>query len=138
MAITGAIRSTSKEKLYQEIGLESLQLQLWHRKLGMFYIIFKRKSPQYLFKLMPEKTSSYVTRNTENIPLFNIKHNFYKNSFFSSLIIEWNNLDPNLCNSVQRNLCNSEILVFSKIIFLNLLDPNQTVFLTAAILRALD
>ena len=26
LAITGAMRSTSKEKLYQELGLESLQL----------------------------------------------------------------------------------------------------------------
>ena len=47
LAITGAIRGTSKEKLYQEIGLESLQLRCWYRKLGMFYKIFKSKSPQY-------------------------------------------------------------------------------------------
>ena len=98
LAITGAIQGTSKEKLYQEIGLESLQLRRWYRKLGMFYKIFKSKSPQYLFKLIPEKTSSYVIRNAQNIPLFNIKHNFYKNSFFPSLIIEWNNIDPNLRN----------------------------------------
>ena len=31
-----------------------------------------------------------------------------------------------------------KILLFSKTIFLNLLDPNQTVFLTAAILKGLD
>ena len=55
LAITGAIRGTSKEKLYQEIGLESLQLRRWYRKLGMFYKIFKSQSPQYLFKLVPEK-----------------------------------------------------------------------------------
>ena len=98
LAITGAIQGTSKEKLYQELGLESLQLRRWYRKLGMFHKIFKSKSPQYLFKLIPEKTSSYVTRNADNIPLFNIKHSFYKNSFFRSSIIEWNNLDPNLRN----------------------------------------
>ena len=54
-AISGAIRGTSKEKLYQEIGLESLQLRPWHRKLRMFYKILKSKSPQYLFQLIPEK-----------------------------------------------------------------------------------
>ena len=47
LAITGAIRGTSKEKLYQEIGFEPLQLRCWYRKLGMFYKIFKSKSPQY-------------------------------------------------------------------------------------------
>ena len=40
LAITGAIRGTSKEKLYQELGLESLQLHRWYRKLGMFYKMF--------------------------------------------------------------------------------------------------
>ena len=82
LAITGTIRGTSIEKLYQERGLESLQLCRWYRKLGMFYKIFKSKSPQYRFKLIPEKTSSYVTKNAENIPLFNIKHNFF---FFFSI-----------------------------------------------------
>ena len=33
-AITEAIRGASKEKLYQELGLESLQLRRWYGKLG--------------------------------------------------------------------------------------------------------
>ena len=33
LAVTGVIRGTSREKLYQELGLESLQLRLWFRKL---------------------------------------------------------------------------------------------------------
>ena len=99
MVITGVIRGTSTEKIYQRLGLESLQLQRWYRKQGMFYKILKSKSPQYLFKFTPEKTSSYVTRNAENITLFNIKHNFHKNYFFSLMIIDWNNLYSNLCNS---------------------------------------
>ena len=36
-----------------------------------FYKIFKSKSPQYYFKLIPKKTYSYVTRNADNIALFN-------------------------------------------------------------------
>ena len=65
----------------------------------MFYKIYKSKSPQYLFKLIPEKTHAYATRNVDNIPCFKIRHNFFKNSFFPSTIIEWNNLDPTLRNS---------------------------------------
>ena len=45
--MTGAIRGT-KEKLYEELGLESLQLRRWYKKLGIFYKIHKNKSPQYL------------------------------------------------------------------------------------------
>ena len=37
LAITGAIRRISKEKLYQELGFESLQPRRWFRKLSLFY-----------------------------------------------------------------------------------------------------
>ena len=36
LALTGTIRGTFKQKLYQELGLESLQLCCWHRKLWLF------------------------------------------------------------------------------------------------------
>ena len=70
LAITGAIRGTSKENLYREICLESLQLRPWYGKLGMLYKIFKSRRSQYLFRLITAKTLSYVRRNAENIPLF--------------------------------------------------------------------
>ena len=112
MAITGAMRGACKEKLYQELGLQSLQLRRWYWKIGNIYKIYKNKSPQYLFKLIPEKNHAYATRNLDNIPCFKIGHNFFKNSFFPSAIIEWNNLDPTL-------------LLFSKIVSWNLLDLLQ-------------
>ena len=67
LAITGAIRGTSKEKIYQELGLESLQSRRWYRNLAMFYKIYKNKSLFYLFNLIPGKTS-YATRNVNCIP----------------------------------------------------------------------
>ena len=39
LAITGAIRGSSREKLYQELGLETLQQRRWYRKLCCFYKI---------------------------------------------------------------------------------------------------
>ena len=98
-----------RRKLYQELHLESLQLRRWYRKLGMSYKISKSESPQYLFKLIPEKTSSYVTGNTDNIPFLKIKQNFYKSSFFPSSIIEWNKLDPNLHNSENFGIFKNNI-----------------------------
>ena len=93
--ITGAIRGISKEKLYQELSLDSLQLQCWYIKLGNFCKICKSKSPQYLCKLITEKAFSNVTRNAESIPLFNIKRNFLKNFCFLSTMIEWKKLNSN-------------------------------------------
>ena len=100
-AITRAIRGTSTEKIYQELGLESLQLRRWYRKLCLFYKVFKNEHPKYLFNLIPVKSTPYATRPVGNIPLIKTKHNFFKNSFFPSAIIEWNNLDPNLRNSTS-------------------------------------
>ena len=47
LAITGAIRDTSREKLYQERRLESLRKRKWYRKLCYFFKIFTGQSIQY-------------------------------------------------------------------------------------------
>ena len=39
LAITGAIRGTSWEKLFAELGIESLKFRRWFRKLACFYEI---------------------------------------------------------------------------------------------------
>ena len=72
----------------------------------------QNKSPQYLFKLIPEKTHAYATRNVDNIPCFKIRHNFFKNCFFSSTIIEWSNLHPTLRNSKSFVVFKNSILKF--------------------------
>ena len=88
LAITGAIRGTSKEKIFQELGLDSLQLRRWYRKVCLFYKIFKILHPKYLFNLIPVRRTPYSKRTAGNIPLINTKHNFFKSYFFPSAIIE--------------------------------------------------
>ena len=39
LAITGAIRGTSREEIYHELGLESLQQRRWYRQLLLFEYI---------------------------------------------------------------------------------------------------
>ena len=87
LAITDAIRGTSKERLYGE-SLESLQNCRWFRKLCYRYKIVVNRSPNDLFKFVPASNAFYNTRNTNDIPLKNIKHNLFKNTFFLSTIIE--------------------------------------------------
>ena len=78
----------------------------------MIYKIYRNKSPQFLFKLIPEKTHAYSTRNVDNIPCFKMRYNFYKISFCPSTIIEWNNLDPTLRNSKNFADFKNSILKF--------------------------
>ena len=76
LALSGAIRGLSREKIYHELGLESLQRRRWYSKLCLFYKIFKEKKPLYLFNLIPTKNSNYNTRNTDKITLSHTKHFF--------------------------------------------------------------
>ena len=109
-AITGPIRGSSREKLYQELGFESLQHRRWYRKLCSFCKVFKNNSPCYLFNIIPIRSPACSTGNQVNIPLFKTNHNFFKNSFLPSTIIEWNNLDPTLRNSDTYGTFRSAIL----------------------------
>ena len=82
LTITGAIRGSSREKLYQELGLETLQQRRWYRKLCCFYRILKSQSPKYLYSIIPIHNMSYRTRQCNKIPAINVKHDFLKNTFF--------------------------------------------------------
>ena len=47
--VTREIRGSCRKKLYQELGLETLQQRRWYRKLRCFYKILKSQSPKYLY-----------------------------------------------------------------------------------------
>ena len=88
LAITGAIKETLPEKLYQEVGLQSLKSKLWFRKSFHFYEILNEKSPSYPFDLIPNLNRVYGTRHSNNIPASHVKRDYFKNSFFPSTISE--------------------------------------------------
>ena len=85
-------KGSSTERLYQELGLESLQNRQWFKKLSVFYKIVKEKSPKYLYDLISSKNISYQTRNSQNlvIPQFKIRNKFFLNYFFPSALVTWN------------------------------------------------
>ena len=112
LAITGAIRGPSREKLYQELGLESLKSRRWYRKMCLLFKLKKNKYPSYLFDIIPKVLSTRTTRNHNNIPLFNVKHEYFRNSFFPSTVIEWNKLDNNIRNSESVSAFKKQILKF--------------------------
>ena len=74
LAITGARKGISEEKLYDKQGPEPLQLCRWFRKSCYFYKSYKNESPQYLLKVVNLRHFPY---NAENIPLFKTKDNFF-------------------------------------------------------------
>ena len=51
-------------------------------------------------------------RHVAKIAFLSFKHNFLKNTFFPSTILEWNKLDPSLRNSASYNVFKNSILKF--------------------------
>ena len=86
----------------------------WLRKLYLFYKILHSKSLSYLFKLIPENSNPYASQSALNnqIHFFNVKTNFFKNSFFREVITECNNLDISICNSSSCHIFKNLILKF--------------------------
>ena len=112
LTLTRAIRINSREKLYQELGLESLQLRRRYRKLSCFCKIYNKQGPGCLTKLIPIGNEAHQTRRTANVPSLSFKDNFFKNIFFPSAILEWDKLDPCIRNSASYNVFKNSILKF--------------------------
>ena len=75
-AITGAVKGTSREKLYQELGFESLQQRRWYRQLCCLFKIINNKSPIYIFQPVPSPNTRYFSLNSEKISQLRAKHDF--------------------------------------------------------------
>ena len=63
LVITIAIRDSSREKLYQGIGLEHLQHNGWMRRLCLFYKVLLNKVPKYIYEIIPPIRHSFRNPN---------------------------------------------------------------------------
>ena len=81
LAITGAIKDSSKEKLYQELGLESLKDRRWVRKLCYLYKVISSKRPSYLYDMLPPLQRSQ--RNQGFFQPLPCRTEIFKYSFFT-------------------------------------------------------
>ena len=98
LAITNAIKGTSRTKLYKELGIESLSFRRWFRRLCTFYKIKTQRAPKYLYKLIPLKNNTYDTRSTHSVGTYFCRKVPSNTPFSPYTIREWNKLDLQLCN----------------------------------------
>ena len=110
LAVTGATKRTSKLKIYEELCLESLKFRRWLHRLCVVYKIKTGGHPEYLYKLIPTKSSFYNTRNSHHIKTYCCRTDIFKYSFFPYLNVEWNKLDHTLRNSKYYNIFKSSLL----------------------------
>ena len=110
LAITGAIRGTSKEKLYQELGLESLRNRRWLRRMSYLYKIILTKSPPYLNELIPPLQKSH--RYPGCFKTLRCRTELFRNSFLSFTVNEWTKLDSDIKNSDSYGIFRKKPLAF--------------------------
>ena len=112
LAITGAIKGTSKERLYEELGLESLEKRRWYRRMCLFWKIVNKSAPLYLRELLPQKQFSRNPNRQNLFSIYNKNTDYFANSFFPYCTDQWNALDPNIQNIQSISLFKKELLKF--------------------------
>ena len=113
LAITNAIRGTSKERIYDELGLYSLRKRRWRKKLIFFFKIINGMLPDYLYSYLefPSREKYPLRSASANIlrPIPRRTKTF-KNTFFPFCINEWNNLAKETVNAKSINIFKKLIL----------------------------
>ena len=102
LVISGAIKGTSREKLYQELGREYLQQRRWMRRLCLFHKVVSTKIAACIYDFIPPVRQSQRHPNTLNS--FSFRTKYFKNSFFPSVIGEWNKVSPDIRSSGSYNM----------------------------------
>ena len=95
--ISGATKLCGIDKLFADLGWESLQARRDKHKLIVFFKILHGLTPNYLSDMIPplvQDTSSYNLRNSDHIQQLRANTNLFRDSFFPSTIRAWNSL-PN-------------------------------------------
>ena len=110
LAITGAIRGSSKDKLFQELGFEHLSSRRWLRKLCLFYKIVVNKSPNYLYNYVSTVNQSYQTRSGDKFLHMCCWTEYFANFFFPYTIKESNDLSPKIHKSESYEVFKNTLL----------------------------
>ena len=96
LIITGCWQGTSRVKLYEELGWESLSDRRWARRMTTFYKIKNNLAPPYLLNHIPEHRESNINLRVRitRVPFSRTER--HVNSFFPYCIKEWNKLDESV------------------------------------------
>ena len=101
-AITGAIRGTSRDEIYQELGLKSLKTRRWYIFLSYMFKIMKDEVSNYLTNLVLKCKPNIRTGNSI-ILTFDCQTDSFKNYLFPSIPNDWFILDLNIKNfNIQK------------------------------------
>ena len=106
IAITGVIQGTSRDRLYDELGLMSLSKRRWHDKIIFFYKFVNGILPDYLHSCIEFfSQNKYPLRSVSfgKLKCIPSRTKRFSKIFFPYGIEEWNKLKPE--NRNTKSLC---------------------------------
>ena len=110
--ISGALRTTSNMKLYEETGLTQLAKRRETSRLILMYKIKNNLVPGYLSNIFPNDPNlnrRYNTRQASDLPHFRARTELFDKSFFPATTRLWNNLPLEIRNSKSLSEFKSKI-----------------------------
>ena len=121
-AVTGTWKGTSREKLYIELGWESLSSRRWSRRLTLFYKILNNLTPLYTKEPIPQPhQSNYSLRNQNVVGRIRVRTEQFQSGFYPNCLHEWTKLDPEIRHAPS-------VAVFKKKLLSIIRPPAKSVF----------
>ena len=116
LAITGTWKGTSRDKIYEQLGWESLHNRREFRRLTQFYKIMNNLTPPYLKEPIPDPLLHlFGPRSTNVLPSILCRNQRFKDSFYPDAIEKWNDIGVEF-RSIEK-------LSAFKTAYLNLIRP---------------
>ena len=109
LAVSGCWKGTNTDKIYEELGWESLDQRRFFRRLVMFYKIINNLTPEYLKEPIPPVQCRYGVRSND-MNYIPYRTDRYLNSFYSDAVRSWNDIGTNLRNAKTLSVFKEELL----------------------------
>ena len=120
LAITGTWKGTNRNKIYEELGWETLDHRRYFHQLVLLYKIVNALTPSYLKDPIPLR-NRFSHRLPSYIPTMPYRTERFCTSFFPNSIKSWNNLDPTVRNAPS-------LAIFKKRIISLIRPPKKEIF----------
>ena len=115
LAVTGAWKCTFRDKLYEELGWELLNLRRWSRRLVLFFKIVNNRAPENTREPIPPLPQSYYSlRRPAIIGQIRARTKSFGASFYPNCLSEWNKLDPEIRQSSTLGIFKKKLFKLSR------------------------
>ena len=92
LVVSGCWKGTNRERLYEELGWESLTNRRWCRRLVTFYKILNGHTPHYLAEHIPVRSVISQSLRIRSESTLLVRTERYQNNFFPYTMKMWRDL----------------------------------------------